>query len=264
MGEVMHFFQPGYTDEEIEKLRKSFQRLHNWFLETARREARAGAKIVLWPEGNLMVLAQDEPAFLERARQVARDESIYLLMGMGTLHPGQQRCVENKAVLLDSSGEIVFSYTKVKPVPGWEAQTNIPGDGRLRSSDTPYGRLAAAICFDMDFPELLQQAGKARADMLLVPASDWEAIKELHHENAVFRAIENGVSMVRATRWGFSGAVDALGRPLAHLDPFVAEQGVMVAQVPVSGVRTIYAAIGDAFAWACLAGLLVITGIAVL
>lgn len=264
MGEVMRLFQPGRTDEQVERLRLSFQRLQDWFLESAQREARAGAKIVIWPEGNLMVLAQDEPAFLERARQTARQHSIYLLMGMCTFHPGQERSVENKAVLLDPAGEIAFSYTKSRPVPGWEAQMSIRGDGLIRTSDTPYGRLTSAICFDMDFPELLRQVGKARADMLLVPASDWEAIKQLHYEMAAFRAIENGAALVRATRWGFSGAVDALGRPLAHMDPFVAEQGVMVAQVPVAGARTIYAAVGDAFAWVCLAGLLVMGGIAIL
>ena len=264
MGDVMGVLQPNPSGEEITRTRASFQRLHDWFLESTRGEARAGAKIVLWPEGNLMVFAADEAAFLERARGLAWEHGIYLLMGMGTLHPNQQRFLENKAVLIDPAGEVAFSYTKSKPVPGWEAMASIRGDGRLRTSESPYGRLAAAICYDMDFPELLRQAGKAGADLLLVPASDWEAIKELHHEIAVFRAVENGVSMVRVTRWGLSGVVDALGRPLAHMDHFAADPRVMVAQVPITGLRTIYAVIGDAFAWACLAGLVTLAGVAII
>ena len=40
------------------------------------------------------------------------------------------------------------------------------------------------------------------------------------------------------------------------MDEFNVEQRVMVAQVPVnSGVRTLYARIGDLFAWLCVAGL---------
>lgn len=77
----------------------------------------------------------------------------------------------------------------------------------------------------------------------------------MHHRMAVFRAIENGVSMARASRFGLSSAVDPYGRILALMDDSSAEQRVMVAQVPISGVRTIYARIGDLFAWLCAAGL---------
>jgi apolipoprotein N-acyltransferase len=72
---------------------------------------------------------------------------------------------------------------------------------------------------------------------------------------AVFRALENGVSMVRPARRGVPAAVDPYGRTLAIMDESVAEQLVMVAQVPVRGVRTIYAGIGDLFTWLCAAGL---------
>ena len=39
------------------------------------------------------------------------------------------------------------------------------------------------------------------------------------------------------------------------------DQQVMVAYVPVHGVRTIYAAIGDLFAWLCIVGLIILTGL---
>ena len=62
--------------------------------------------------------------------------------------------------------------------------------------------------------------------------------------------------MVRPARWGISSAVDAYGCTLATMDEFTAEQRLMVAQVPVRGVRTIYRRIGGLFAWLCVAGLL--------
>ena len=73
---------------------------------------------------------------------------------------------------------------------------------------------------------------------------------------AAYRAIENGVSLVRPARWGISSAVDPYGRTLATMDEFSAEQRVMVAQVPVRGVRTLYPRIRDLFAWLCATGLL--------
>ena len=36
-------------------------RLHDWFLEGSRREARAGARFIVWPEQNLLIFQEDEP-----------------------------------------------------------------------------------------------------------------------------------------------------------------------------------------------------------
>ena len=85
--------------------------------------------------------------------------------------------IENKVVLIDSNGEINFEYKKAKPVPG---ERVVRGDGKVPVHDTPFGRVAAVICFDMDFPTLIRQAGNAAADILLVPARDWKAIDPMH------------------------------------------------------------------------------------
>jgi apolipoprotein N-acyltransferase len=49
--------------------------------------------------------------------------------------------------------------------------------------------------------------------------------------------------------------VDAEGRVLAASDYYASDPQVMVADVPVHGVRTIYAAISDMFVWLSLLGL---------
>jgi apolipoprotein N-acyltransferase len=68
----------------------------------------------------------------------------------------------------------------VRPVPGPEAAMQIRGDRKLRSLDTPYGRLSSVICFDADFPQLLRQAGALGTDILLDPSNDWRAIDSWH------------------------------------------------------------------------------------
>jgi apolipoprotein N-acyltransferase len=259
IGEVMSIFNPRLSEEERQQLRRSFERVQGYFVAETQAQARAGAQVVVWPEANLMVLAADEAAFMQHARQLASEQRIYLLMGMATIRPGEPRPVQNKAVLIDPHGEISFSYNKTRLVPGFEALTTIQGDGHLRTGDTSYGRMTSAICYDMDFPEHIRQAGSVNADLLLVPSSDWEAIKYIHHRMAVYRAIENGVSLLRATRWGISAAVDPLGRTLASMDHFASGQRVMVAQLPMGGMRTIYASIGELFAWLCAAGLLLLS-----
>jgi apolipoprotein N-acyltransferase len=76
---------------------------------------------------------------------------------------------------------------------------------------------------------------------------------------AIYRAIENGVSLLRPARWADSVATDPYGRVLALMDHFATEDRRMMAWLPVRGVRTVYSQVGDAFAWACVAGFIAIS-----
>jgi apolipoprotein N-acyltransferase len=129
--------------------------------------------------------------------------------------------------------------------------------------DTPYGRLATAICQDDFFPSLIRQAGRADVDILLLPSSDWESVAAWHAQQAPFRAVENGVALVRATRQGVSLATDSQGRVVGYkADYFVADDQTLVTSVPVEGTGTVYVTIGDGVAYASAAGLLLVTGLA--
>ncbi|UCF98419.1 MAG: hypothetical protein JSV89_02530, partial [Spirochaetaceae bacterium] len=70
------------------------------------------------------------------------------------------------------------------------------------------------------------------------------------------RAIENGFSFVRPTYNGITFAEDFNGRILAQMDSTNTADGIMYADVPTRGVRTIYAKTGDLLGWICVLGLL--------
>ena len=125
-------------------------------------------------------------------------------------------------------------------------------DGKIQVLETPFGRLSSVICFDMDFPGLLHEAGNLGTDIMLVPSNDWLEIDPWHTEMALFRAIEQGFNMVRQTANGLSLATDTRGRALSRMDHFTTEDRVMVSQVPTRGVTTIYSKVGDLFAWLCI------------
>ena len=261
----MRAIMPDLTEAEREKLNAAFSRIQDSFLARSEREARAGAKIIVWPEANLIVFREEEAAFIERARNIARKHKIYLLMAMATLFPGERYTFRNHAMLLTPQGETAYDYTKTTAVPGLEKQYALPGKEPIPFADTPFGRIASPICFDMDFDGIIHQVGRGRADLILTPASDWKEIMPLHQQMAEFRAIENGAPLFRIARWGGSGAIDPYGRRLAWMDDFGAEDNVMVAQVPIrSGVRTLYALIGNTFAWICVAGLVAAAGLVIL
>lgn len=212
-----------------------------------------GAQVVLWQEGAILIPAKDEPALVEAYRALARQAGVYLGLAVGVLPPGfPTQPGRNKIVWIDPDGEVLFEYHKAKLVPH---ERFVPGEGELLFFDSPYGRIASPICFDMDFPVYLQQAGRAKVDIILVPANDWPGVTPMHGHMASFRGIEQGAQVVRATGHGLSAAYDYQGRTLSAKDANVTDEQITISDVPVRGVTTFYGRAGDLFAWLCLAGL---------
>lgn len=247
------------SEEELSLGRQKMYALYQRLLDDSRREAQAGAKIVAWTETSAYMFSQDNPLWIKEAQQLAKEEGIYLLMGIALIHRDRpQPRAENQAWLITPQGDVAFTYSKAHEIPPDSAITLL-GEGRIPTHDSPYGRIAAAICFDLDFPGYIRQVSQSESDILIAPFGDWETIKGLHARMAAFRAVENGFSLIRPARGGLSTAVDPYGRELAEMDEFTAEQRVMVAQVPVSGVHTIYSILGDWFAWLSIISLLILT-----
>lgn len=226
----------------------SKQRLDELFTRSEEAVAQ-GAKVVLWSEGAAQILKSDEGAFLARVRNFSARHDIYLfpgVVGVPERYPGG--LLENKLFAVTPSG-VAWEYRKSKPVPG---EPIARGSGQVPILDTPYGRVAAIICFDADFPALVRQAGMARADVLLVSANDWSAIATIHADMAVFRAVENGVSLVRASTHGQSLLATRTGKVVARRDTNSSGGTLLVGTVPARGYGTAYRNIGDIFAWLCL------------
>ncbi len=242
----------------LDSLRRTLGAIQDSLLARGRREARAGARLVFWSETNAVVLKADEVRFIERGAALAHEQDIYLGMALASFTPGQGY-YENVLVLLDPEGRVVERYHKARPVPG---DPERGADSELPVVETVFGRVAGAICFDADFPSLIRDAGRARADMLIVPSSDWKAIDPIHTRMALVRGVENGCAVVRQTNLGLSASADAYGRTLASADYFRTRPYVMISQVPTSGTGTLYAFWGDLFAWLCLAGLLPLAALA--
>lgn len=237
----------------------------NDLFERSEREARAGAKIIAWSEAAARTLKENQARVVARAADLARKHRVYLQVSMivhlpaGSEASGGPRN-ENHAVLFDPSGSIVWDYQKLKPTPG---DGQHPAAGVVPTVDTPYGRLATIICQDDFFPGLVRQAGATAVDILLVPSADWNSVAAWHAQQAPFRAVENGVAIVRPTRQGISLATDGQGRLIGHkADYFVSDEQTLVVSVPTQGSDTWYAAIGDVLAYISAAGLLALTGAA--
>jgi apolipoprotein N-acyltransferase len=245
-------------------MRPLYQQMLDELLTRTRKEARAGAKIIVWSEVAAHLLKEDETVVLEQVRTVAREEGIYLQVALNVILQTQQHpFAENRVILIDPTGLIVWDYFKtVHPLS--DKAIYAPGPGIIPSIMTPFGRLATVNCFDADYPALLRQVGLSGADLLLVPAHDWDTVKTMHMQIQLFRAIENGVAMLRPTGDGISLATDYLGRVLATADDFSTLKPAMVVDMPMQGVTTLYARIGDSFVYLCVLGWVMLVGAAFL
>jgi apolipoprotein N-acyltransferase len=253
--EIRHHFEAGTLNEmELQQIREWSRSIDDDLLRRAAREADAGARIVFWGEGNSYVLPQDEPWLMAQASDLALAKRIYLGLGNVVYHYGEPRPLENTLVLFNPQGKLVWKYLKAHPVPGAEAPIARPSDGQLRFEPSPYGRISAVVCFDADSVQLLHQAGKGRASLVLIPSNDWREIDPWHTQMAVFRGLEQGFNMVRHVSRGLSLATDYQGRVRGLMDHYQTYgERQLVAEVPTAGVRTVYSVVGDLFSWLALA-----------
>jgi apolipoprotein N-acyltransferase len=247
------------TDSDIEEIRRRGNLINDDLLWRAEREAVAGAQIVFFGEANAFAFKEDEPALIARGVEVARTHGVFLGLAVATWNTGAPKPLENKLLLIDPRGEVRWEFWKGIPVPGGESAISALDDGLIDVTETPYGRIGGAICFDMDFPNLLKQAGNQGADIMLVPSNDWREIDPWHSHMARLRAVEQGFNMIRHVSNGLSLATDYQGRVLGSMDHYTTTDRALIAHVPIAGTRTIYSRIGDTFAWLCVIGLLAAT-----
>ena len=235
--------------ESARGLAPELQTLQDQLFSESERAVQSGAQVIFWSEGNVVLLPEDRQAFVERARAFARSHTIYFAPAYLVFAYGQTTG-DNGLLMIKPDGEVAYTYTKTKT---WYPTNS---DGLLRSIDTPFGRLGTAICFDMDFPGFIGQAARQGVDIMLVPAFDTLGTRPYHTEVGAMRGVDFGFAVVRQTNEGMSLVVDRQGNVLAKQDFFATNRRIMMADVPTSGVRTIYGVLGDFFPFLCAALLL--------
>lgn len=264
MGEMEAVLRPvragqTTTPVEVRAIAAIAARLNDDLFTRTRREARSGARLVAWSETAGRVLKRDEPALLGRARRVAREEGVDLLLGYGVWNPEARPPFENRVAAVSATGELAWTYEKAHPIAGAESPVMAPGDGVIRALVTPFGSVGAVICHDLDFPRLVRGARREAIGLMVGPSADWPDITSLHADMAMLRAIEDGFSLFRPTSNGRSLATDSRGRTLGRVDDAA---DAMIAYVPVTSVATVYGAVGDLFAWLASVGLILLVVLA--
>jgi apolipoprotein N-acyltransferase len=258
----------------------------------SRRLEQAGAQLIVWSEGSYpATLPRDFTADYppEHPGMVRRGLNVPVIIGADMYDPAREDAF-NSAILLDADGRVSGRYDKVRLlafgeyIPGIETFPSLrnllpPGIGRFTAGKGPGvmtfrapgghdWRLGPVICYEDILQGFLRGVGRLNPDLLVNLTSDswfgadtepWE-----HLALAVFGSVELRVSMVRAVNSGVSAFIDPNGRVVQKTyadDPYRhphAEDGVIVSVPMVPGGHTLYVAVGNLFAYLCVAAVLII------
>ena len=214
---------------------------------------------------------------------IAKASNVYLLTGDDSygLGVGGEIKYYNSAFLISSGGEIIGKYDKIHLVPFGEyvplkkylpfIHKLVVGVGDFSSGkwlqplEFDGNSFGVLICFESIFPELARGFIKEGAGFLINITNDaWfgkTSAPYQHFSQAVFRAVENKVFLIRAANTGISGVVDPVGRVKLKSGIFTREDMVdtiMVIERNQPGMRdfnqrfTFYTQYGDIFAIGCL------------
>ena len=136
----------------------------------------------------------------ERIASMAAAAGVAVVAGLPELADHQ---VFNTAVLISATGTLVTSYRKSHLYGHLDHSQFAPGDTLSEVVELAGLRVALAICFDIEFPEVARTLTRRGAHAILVPTANW--LETVNTRLVPARAAENGTSVVYANYCGAEG-----------------------------------------------------------
>jgi len=168
----------------------------------------------------------------------------------------------NSLFVLDPAGRILATYDKHHLVPfgeymplhDWLPFAKItpgaidfsPGPGPQTLDVPGLPSFSPLICYEAIFPTEVVDPAHRPGFLLNISNDAWFGLSagpHQHFASARFRAVEEGLPIVRATNDGISAVVDGYGRVIAELD--LGLTGILDAPLPVALAPTLYGRYGD-------------------
>ncbi|HTH49193.1 MAG TPA: apolipoprotein N-acyltransferase [Candidatus Limnocylindria bacterium] len=249
--------------------------------DLTRQAAATQPDVLVWPEGFLPGFNAEQYAAMTNLTASAKAWWIFGDDDRDTGPNGKPRYY-NSAVLVSPEGRTAAVYHKqhlvifgeyvpladVLPFLKWLTPI---GDG-FTAGDRPglfpvvaggrTNRFTPVICFEDIFPQHTRTTVAPDTDWLLEMTNDgWfgeSGAQWQHCANAAFRAVENGVPLVRCANNGLTCWIDEFGRlrdVLGQGQGSVYDAGFLLVNLPVpeGGRRsTFYRDHGDVFGWLCV------------
>jgi apolipoprotein N-acyltransferase len=257
-------------------------------------------ELLVWPEAALPSLLRYDQETYQAVTNLVRSHGVWLILGSDDAEPRfpahKPNDVEyfNSSFLIDPEGQIIAKYRKERlvifgeyvPLARWlpfmKYLTPITGGFTPGDRPVPFHlpklevTTSVLICFEDVFPHCGRNHVSAETDFLLnLTNNGWfgeSAAQWQHAANAVFRAVENGLPLVRCANNGLTCWVDSVGRlHEVYFDQSedIYRAGFKIAHVPLIDPEerrspTLYFQYGDWFGWSCVGlsvGLVAVRGL---
>lgn len=238
--------------------------------------------LLLWPEAALPELTDETFATLTN---LVREHQTWMLFNADDVlpkaepKPDARYDVFNAALLLDPEGRFVGSYHKRQlvifgeyiplvdylPFVKWftPITSGYTSGQEIKRFRLREQKIAPLICFEDMFPHHVRDHVDAETDLLVNLTNDgWFGNSAAQWQQAAcsaFRAVENGVPLLRSCNNGITCWFDATGRMREMFrDASGSEYGVGFAnwEIPYTSaparVTTTYNRVGDRFGWTCV------------
>lgn len=155
-------------------------------------------------------LAQLAPRFIEMMKTAATNRGIYIVGGTIPVLDEAQNVVKNRCHFFSPTGGIGIQ-DKLHMTRFENEEWIVHPGQRLKIFDTNFGKVAIAICYDVEFPELARAAARAGALVLIVPSctDDRQGFLRVRY-CAQARAVENQMYVIHSSTVGSLPMVPAV------------------------------------------------------
>ena len=201
--------EPGAPHRNLDRLERA-----------AAEAAERGSALLVGPEMGLTgydigaeaVRALAEPAdgpMAARVAAIARRHGIALLYGYP--ERGAYGAVFNAAQLIGADGRRLLNQRKAHLYGDLDRSSFAPGGDSFPTAEVGGMRVGVAICYDVEFPELVRRHALAGVDVLLVPTALMTPYEVVATTIVPARAFENGIFVAYANRCGREGTLNYCG-----------------------------------------------------
>jgi len=287
----MALIQPSLDQTLIWDTNADAQRFET-VMRLSRQAIESKPDVLVWPESAMTETSEENVTALANLAQSAKAWTVFCADDVELPRSGDDSAkLYNACFLLSPDGRLKARYRKSRlvifgeyvPLVDWlpflkwfvpAGSGYTPGKGPVQfRTENPDAQFSALICFEDVFPQEARRHVLAGTHFLLNLTNDgWfgkGAAQWQQAAAALFRAVENGVPLVRCSNNGLTCWIDPWGRIRQIAVPEnIYGPGVVQATVPLYSSeergRTFYHEHGDLFAWVCagLAGWLLARSLA--
>ena len=227
----------------------------DYIQKTIIKANKSEAKIIVYSEQAFGIYLSDRNDIINRTAKLAEKYNIFVLLTLDIEYDKNYN--KNEAILISDKGKVLYNYQKKNLIPIIETEyySNLT---EFKTFDTDLGFLGVVICYDINYPDYLNQLSRLGLDTLLIPSWDWDTVTEFHSTELRFRAIENGFNTMKSTAHGIVLSTDYKGRFLSYFESNGCTDYFALSTVYTRGTRTLYLYIGIVFNYIYFVALIIV------